>query len=58
MGHVMRKPVYAICEQQNADAQADLSLCWAHTRFVSFVMSRLKYESYHEKMCLWTCATR
>ena len=24
-----------------ADAQADLSLCWAHTHFVGFVMSRL-----------------
>ena len=23
------------------DAQADLSLCWAHTHFVGFVMSRL-----------------
>ena len=26
----------------NADAQADLSLRWAHTHFVGFVMSRLK----------------
>ena len=25
------------------DAQADLSLCWAHTHFVSFVMSRLNF---------------
>ena len=25
-----------------ADAQADLSLRWAHTHFVGFVMSRLK----------------
>ena len=25
------------------DAQADLSLRWAHTHFVGFVMSRLKY---------------
>ena len=24
-----------------ADAQADLSLCWAHTHFVGFVMSWL-----------------
>ena len=24
------------------DAQSDLSLCWAHSRFVGFVMSRLK----------------
>ena len=26
-----------------ADAQADLSLCWAHSHFVGFVRSRLKY---------------
>ena len=26
-----------------ADAQADLSLRWAHTHFVGFVMSRLNY---------------
>ena len=26
-----------------ADAQADLSLCWEHTHFVGFVMSRLNY---------------
>ena len=26
-----------------ADAQADLSLCWAHSHFVGFVMSRLMY---------------
>ena len=25
------------------DAQADLSLCWAHSHFVGFVMRRLKY---------------
>ena len=28
-----------------ADAQADLGLRWAHTRFVGFVMSRLNYLS-------------
>ena len=28
-----------------ADAQADLSLCWAHSYFVGFVMSRLTYFS-------------
>ena len=28
-----------------ADAQADLSLRWAHRHFVSFVMSRLKWRS-------------
>ena len=27
-----------------ADAQADLSLCWAHSHIVGFVMSRLKYS--------------
>ena len=29
-----------------ADAQADLSLCWAHTHFVGFVMSWLIYFIY------------
>ena len=29
-----------------ADAQADLSLCWAHSHFVGFVMSRLKFLAY------------
>ena len=28
-----------------ADAQADLSLCCAHSHFVGFVMSRLRYSS-------------
>ena len=28
-----------------ADAQADLSLRWAHSHFVGFVMSRLKFVS-------------
>ena len=32
-----------------ADAQADLSLRWAHTHFVGFVMSRLIYQN-----CSWT----
>ena len=27
------------------DAQADLSLCWPHSHFVAFVMSRLMYLS-------------
>ena len=27
------------------DAQADPTLCWAHTHFVGFVMSQLKYYS-------------
>ena len=31
-----------------ADAQADLSLHWAHSHFVGFVMSRLKCDT-------WTC---
>ena len=39
---------YPISAQQSlwsywADAQADLSLRWAHSPFVDFVMSRLKY---------------
>ena len=32
------------------DAQADLSLCWVHTHFVGFVMSRLK--SYINTACV------
>ena len=32
-----------------ADAQADLSLRWAHTHFVGFVMSRLNYFHAQEK---------
>ena len=28
-----------------ADAQADLSLRWAHTHFVGFVMSRLMFHT-------------
>ena len=34
-----------------ADAQADLSLCWAHTHFVGFVMSRLKWL-FEEGACI------
>ena len=33
------------------DAQADLSLRWAHTHFVGFVMSRLSYVVYYLGMC-------
>ena len=41
--------VFAVCMKKawvltypfSADAQADLSLCWAHTHFVGFVMLRL-----------------
>ena len=33
-------------DQTWADAQADLSLCWAHTHFVGFVMMRLKWWIY------------
>ena len=31
-----------------ADVQADLSLRWAHTHFVGFVMSRHKFKDEHE----------
>ena len=31
------------------DAQADLSLCWAHSHFVGFVMRRLIYEHQRPK---------
>ena len=30
-----------------ADAQADLSRRWAHTHFIGFVVSRLKYYYYY-----------
>ena len=46
-------PKLSSCEQRRlwsdwADAQADLSLRWAHTQFVGFVMSRLiVYLSYN-----------
>ena len=35
-----------------ADAQADLSLRWAHSHFVGFVMSRLIYFHFCRKLCL------
>ena len=49
----MRKPwvlSYPLSAQRRlwsnwVDAQADLSLCWAHTHFVGFLMSRLT--------CIW-----
>ena len=34
------------------DAQADLSLRWAHTQFVSFVMSRLKLALCIFRLCM------
>ena len=34
-----------------ADAQADLSLRWAHTDFVGFVMSQLRY--IQEEVTFW-----
>ena len=37
-----------------ADAQADLSLHWAHTQFVGFVMSRLiSLSSIFVTACIW-----
>ena len=36
-----------------ADAQADLSLRWAHTHFVGFVMSRLILVIQRQKSLLW-----
>ena len=33
--------------KRSADAQADLSLRWAHTHFVGFVMSWLTYIVMH-----------
>ena len=43
-----------------ADAEADLSLRWAHSHFVGFVMSRLNYTLNHklqlqfQQDCLFT----
>ena len=31
-----------------ADAQADLSICWAHSHFVGFVISRLLFFSHSD----------
>ena len=50
----MTKPTKWLCAQRRlrsdwADAQADLSLRWAHTHFIGFVMSWL--------MCLWRLIT-
>ena len=42
-------PSFLHADSEDSDqtgAQADLSLRWAHSYFVGFVMSRLKYE-YH-----------
>ena len=36
-----------------ADAQADLSLRWAHTRFVGFVMLRLNYYFSYNFSFVW-----
>ena len=35
-----------------ADAQADLSLCWAHTHFVGYVMLWLNYPKYSARAVL------
>ena len=49
---------YPLSSQQRlwsdwADAQADLSLCWAHSHFVGFVMKRLKcFCKLHPKTLL------
>ena len=41
-----------------ADAQADLSLCWVHTHFVAFVISRLKWVvTPNQELKLITCET-
>ena len=43
-------PSYLLSDSEDwsdwADAQADLSLCWAHSHFVGFVMSRLICLNY------------
>ena len=59
---VVKDPSFLHEDSENwsdwADAQADLSLRWAHTHFVRFVMSRLKwfwlqcqYFRWHVKHC-------
>ena len=35
-----------------ADAQADLSLCWAHSHFVGFVMRRLKFSLFEKSILI------
>ena len=45
---VAKDPMFLHADSEDwsdwVEAQADLSLCWAHTHFVGFVMSRLKYR--------------
>ena len=35
-------------DSEDSDAQADLSLRWAHSQFVGFVMRQLIYRVHHE----------
>ena len=41
-----------------ADAQADLSLRWAHSHFVGFVMRWLKYGILPAAVCFWSSSNR
>ena len=42
---------WALSEESNQTAQADLSLRWAHTHFVRFVMSWLIFNSSEQSLC-------
>ena len=62
MSRLRTKPTKWLCAQQrlrsawaSADAQADLSLRWAHTHFVCFVMSWLISE-YTDQKLQWSKA--
>ena len=38
-------------DQTGRDAQANLSLCWVHSHFVGFVMSRLIFSEIRCHAC-------
>ena len=44
---VAKYPSFLRVDSEDSDqtGQADLSLRWAHSHFVGFVMSRLRYEA-------------
>ena len=52
---VAKGPTVSSCEHRRfwsdwADAQANLSLRWAHTHFVGFIMSRPIYSNYCSRL--------
>ena len=44
-----KDPSFLHADSEGSDAKADLGLRWAHTHFVGFVMSRLKY-TLHKRL--------